>query len=90
LNINHLDVVTSFHTPEVDDADINMTQAESWWHSLNAPTIVVSLRNALYGLKQAPQLWHADIYTFLLSLKFTQSLANPTLYLRRDGNPMLL
>jgi len=41
-------------------------------------------------LKQAPRLWHHDINTFLLSLEFTQSLADPNLYLCSDGILMLL
>jgi len=34
--------------------------------------IVVELKNALYSLKQASRVWHNDINTLLLSLKFTQ------------------
>jgi hypothetical protein len=52
--------------------------------------IVIQLKKALYSLKQSPRLWHNDINTFLLSLEFTQSLANPNLYLRSDGILILL
>jgi hypothetical protein len=52
--------------------------------------IIVTLRKALYRLKQAPRLWHNDINAFLLSLGFTQSLADPNLYLRSDGILILL
>ena len=83
-------MVTAFLNPEVDDGDIYMTLPEGWPEGLNAPTIVVRLKTALYGLKQAPPLWHNDINTFLLSLQFTQSLADPNLYLRSDGILMLL
>jgi len=47
--------------------------------------IIVRLRKALYGLKQAPWLWHDDINAFLLSLVFTQSSADPNLYLHHYG-----
>jgi hypothetical protein len=50
----------------------------------------VGLRKALYGLKQAPRLWHNDINTFLLFLGFTQSQADPNLYIRSDGILILL
>jgi len=83
-------VATAFLNPEVDDDDIYMTLPEGWPEGLNAPTIVVRLKKALYGLKQAPRLWHNDINTFLLSLEFTQSLADPNLYLHSDGILMLL
>jgi len=89
-NIDHLDGVTAFLNPEIDNDDIYMTLPEGWPEGPNAPTIVVRLKKALHGLKQSPQLWYNDINTFLLSLEFTQSQANPNLYLRNDGILMLL
>jgi len=89
-NMDHLDVVTAFLNPEIDDDDIYITLPEGWPEGLNAPKIIVRLRKALYGLKQAPRLWHDDINAFLLSLGFTQSSANPNLYLRSDGILILL
>jgi hypothetical protein len=70
-NMDHLDGVTAFLNPEIEDDDIDMTLPEGWPEDSNAPTIIVRLRKALYGLKQAPQLWHDDINAFLLSLGFT-------------------
>jgi hypothetical protein len=89
-NIDDLDVVTGFLNPEVDDENIYMTLPERWREGLNAPAMVTRLKKALYGLKQAPRLWHDDINTFLLYLEFTQSLADPKLYLRSNGILMLL
>ena len=89
-NIDHLDVVTAFLNPEVNDDDIYMTLPDSWLEGLNTTTIIVRLNKALYSLKQAPRLWHNDIDTCLLSLEFTQSQADPNLYLRSDGILMLL
>jgi len=85
-----LDVGTAFLNPEIDDDNINMTLLEGCSEGLNAPKIIVRLRKALYGLKQAPQLWHHNINAFLLSLGFTQSSADPKLYLRSDGILILL
>ena len=89
-NMDHLDVVTTFINPEIDDDDIYMTLPEGWPEGLNTPKIIVRLRKALYGLKQAPRLWHDDINTFPLSLGFTQSSAVPNLHLRSDGILILL
>jgi hypothetical protein len=89
-NMDHLDVVTAFLNPEIDANDIYMTWPEGWPEGHNAPKIIVRLRKALYGLKQAPRLWHEDINTFLLSLRLTQPLADPNLYLRSDGILILL
>jgi len=71
-NMNHLDGVTAFLNPEIDDDDIYMTLPDGWPEGLKAPKIIVRLRKALYSLKQAPRLWHDDINAFLLSLGFTQ------------------
>jgi len=89
-NMDHLDVVTAFLNPEIDDNDIYMSLPEGWPEGLNAPKIIVRLRKALYDLKQAPQLWRDDINAFLLSVGFTQSSADPNLYLRSDGILILL
>jgi len=93
-NMDHLDVVTAFLNPEIDDDDIYMTLPEEWpegWpEGSNAPKIVVRLRKALYRLKQAPRLWHHDINAFLLSLGFAQSSADPNLYLCSNGIVILL
>jgi len=89
-NIDHLDMLTAFLNPEIDDDDIYMNLPEGWPEGLNAPQIIVRLRKALYSLKQAPQLWHEHINAFLLSLCFTQSLADPNLYLRRESILILL
>jgi hypothetical protein len=94
-NIDHLDVVTAFLNPDVDDDDIDMVLPEAWPKGnevtrTHAPPIIVRLRNALYSLKQAPRLWHNDIKTFHLFLGFTQSQADPNLYIRSDGILILL
>jgi len=63
---------------------------EGWPEGLNGKRIIVRLRKALYSLEQAPRLWHNNINAFLLSLGFTQSLADPNLYLRSCGIQILL
>jgi len=88
--MDHLDVVTTFLNPDIEDDDIYMTLLEGWPEGLNAPKIIGRLREALYGLKQAPRLWHDDINAFLLSYGFVQSSADPNLYFRRDGILILL
>jgi len=89
-NMDHLDVVIAFPNPEIEDDDICMTVPEGWPEGLKAPKIIVRLRKALYGFKPAARLWHDDIIAFLLSLGFTQSSADPKLYLRSNGIQILL
>ena len=42
-NLDHLDVVTAFLNPEVNDDDIYMTLPKGWVEGLNTPTITVRL-----------------------------------------------
>jgi hypothetical protein len=42
---------------------------------------VCKLKKALYGLKQALRAWYGRIDSFLQSLGFTKSVANPNLYI---------
>ena len=52
---------------------------------------VCRLKKALYGLKQAPKTWYDKINSFLSSLGFTNSKADPNLYYKvEDGNPVML
>ena len=83
-----MDIVTALLNCEVHDDDIYMMLPDGWPESLNAPGIVTWLKKVIFSLKYAPQLWHTDINTFLLSIEFTQSLANPNLYIHSDGLPM--
>ena len=41
---------------------------------------VCKLKKTLYGLKQAPKTWYGRIDSFLMSLGFTKSKADPNLY----------
>ena len=52
---------------------------------------VCRLKKALYGLKQAPRTWYGKIDSFLMSLGFTKSKADPKLYFKvKDGNQVIL
>jgi len=47
---------------------------------------VYILKNALNGFKQAPRAWYRRIYDYLLSIGFTKSLFETTLYVKHWGN----
>ncbi|GKE39905.1 retrovirus-related pol polyprotein from transposon TNT 1-94, partial [Tanacetum coccineum] len=57
---------------------------------LENPTHVYKLKKALYGLKQAPRAWYDLLSSFLLSQKFTKGTVDPTLFVRREGQDILL
>nr|GFC81417.1 retrovirus-related Pol polyprotein from transposon TNT 1-94 [Tanacetum cinerariifolium] len=50
---------------------------------------VYKLKKALYGLKQAP-CWYDMLSLFLISQDFSKGLVDPTLFIRRNGNDLLL
>nr|GEU30739.1 hypothetical protein [Tanacetum cinerariifolium] len=54
------------------------------------PNIVYKLKKALYGLKQAPRAWYDILSLFLISQDFSKGLVDPTLFIRRNGNDLLL
>nr|GEV70377.1 retrovirus-related Pol polyprotein from transposon TNT 1-94 [Tanacetum cinerariifolium] len=56
----------------------------------NNPNHVYKLKKALYGLKQAPRVWYDMLSSFLISKDFSKGSVDPTLFIRRKGNDLLL
>nr|GEU38832.1 hypothetical protein [Tanacetum cinerariifolium] len=54
------------------------------------PNHVYKLKKALYGLKQAPRAWYDMSSSFLISQDFSKGLVDPTLFIHRNGNDLLL
>nr|GEX52342.1 uncharacterized mitochondrial protein AtMg00810-like [Tanacetum cinerariifolium] len=54
------------------------------------PNHVYKLKKALYGLKQAPRTWYDMLSSFLLSQDFSKGSVDLTLFIRRNGNDLLL
>nr|GEZ52905.1 hypothetical protein [Tanacetum cinerariifolium] len=54
------------------------------------PNHVYKLKKALYGLKQAPRAWYDMLSSFMLSQDFSKGLVDPTLFIRRNKNDLLL
>nr|GEZ14136.1 retrovirus-related Pol polyprotein from transposon TNT 1-94 [Tanacetum cinerariifolium] len=51
---------------------------------------VYKLKKALYGLKQDPRTWYDMLSSFLISQDFSKGSVDPTLFIRRNGNDLLL
>nr|GFC46910.1 retrovirus-related Pol polyprotein from transposon TNT 1-94 [Tanacetum cinerariifolium] len=56
----------------------------------NNPNHVYKLKKALYGLKQALRAWYDMLSLFLLSQDFSKGSVDPTLFIRRNENDLLL
>nr|GEW69817.1 retrovirus-related Pol polyprotein from transposon TNT 1-94 [Tanacetum cinerariifolium] len=54
------------------------------------PNHVYKLKKALYGLKQAPRAWYDMLSLFLISQDFSKGSVDPKLFIRRNGNDLLL
>nr|GFA60623.1 hypothetical protein [Tanacetum cinerariifolium] len=54
------------------------------------PEKVCRLRKALYGLKQAPKAWYDELSKFLISKGFTKGTIDPTLFMIRYEEDILL
>nr|GEX70348.1 retrovirus-related Pol polyprotein from transposon TNT 1-94 [Tanacetum cinerariifolium] len=54
------------------------------------PNHVYKLKKALYGLKQAPRAWYDMLSLFLISQDFSKGSVDPTLFIRRNRNDLLL
>ncbi|GJR69759.1 retrovirus-related pol polyprotein from transposon TNT 1-94 [Tanacetum coccineum] len=50
----------------------------------------VKTERALYGLKQAPRAWYDELSNFLMSKGFTKGTIDPTLFMIRYGEDILL
>ncbi|GKE67565.1 retrovirus-related pol polyprotein from transposon TNT 1-94 [Tanacetum coccineum] len=54
------------------------------------PDKVYRLKKALYGLKQAPRAWYDELSNFLVSKGFSKSSIDPTLFITKHGEDILL
>jgi hypothetical protein len=89
--VHHMDVVTAFLNPTVDE-EVFMALPEGfeWLQPGFAQNSVCRLRKALYGLKQAPRLWFKDIDAYLKSIDFTPSEADQNVYISHSKRTILL
>nr|GEY08168.1 copia protein [Tanacetum cinerariifolium] len=54
------------------------------------PSHVYKLKKAPYGLKQAPKAWYDELSTFLLQNHFFKGTIDPTLFIRRFHDDILV
>ena len=87
--LHQMDVKTAFLNGEVEQ-EVYIEQPKGFViHDKRSH--VCKLKKALYGLKQAPRAWYGRIDSFLQSLGFTKSIANPNLYIKIVQNhPVIL
>nr|GEU44048.1 hypothetical protein [Tanacetum cinerariifolium] len=86
--VYHMDVKTAFLNGNVREK-VYVSQSDGFVDQDN-PNHLYKLKKALYGLKQAPCAWYDMLSSFLISQDFSKGLVDPTLFIRRNDNDLLL
>ncbi|GJS95987.1 retrovirus-related pol polyprotein from transposon TNT 1-94 [Tanacetum coccineum] len=83
-----MDVKTSFlYRPLKEEVHVN--QPDGFVDPYH-PDQVYRLKKALYALKQAPRAWYDELSNFLVSKRFLKGSINPTLFITKHGEDILL
>nr|GEY27041.1 integrase, catalytic region, zinc finger, CCHC-type, peptidase aspartic, catalytic [Tanacetum cinerariifolium] len=88
MAVYQMDVKTVFLNGNLREK-VYVTQLDGFVDQDN-PNHVYKIKKALYGLKQAPHAWYDMLSSFLISQDFSKGSVNPTLFIRRNGNNLLL
>nr|GEW30807.1 retrovirus-related Pol polyprotein from transposon TNT 1-94 [Tanacetum cinerariifolium] len=86
--VYQIDVKTAFLNGNLRE-EVYVSQPDGFVNPDN-PNHVYKLKKALYGLKQAPHAWYDMLSSFLISQDFSKGLVDLTLFIRRNGNDLLL
>nr|GEU70889.1 retrovirus-related Pol polyprotein from transposon TNT 1-94 [Tanacetum cinerariifolium] len=88
FTVFQMDVKTAFLHGTLKE-DVYVCQLEGFIDA-DHPSHVYKLKKALYGLKQAPTAWYNEFSTFLLQNHFFKGTIDPTLFIRRFDDDILV
>nr|GFC80284.1 retrovirus-related Pol polyprotein from transposon TNT 1-94 [Tanacetum cinerariifolium] len=88
FSVFQMDVKTAFLHGSLKE-DVYVCQPEGFI-DVDQPSHVFKLKKALYGLKQAPRAWYDKLSTFFLQNHFFKSTTDPTLFIRRFVDDILV
>ncbi|GJW17788.1 putative ribonuclease H-like domain-containing protein [Tanacetum coccineum] len=88
FTVFQMDVKTAFLHGTLKE-DVYVCQPEGFIDA-DHPSHVYKLKKALYGLKQTPRAWYDEFSTFLLQNHFFKGTIDPTLFIRRFGDDILV
>nr|GEV00188.1 retrovirus-related Pol polyprotein from transposon TNT 1-94 [Tanacetum cinerariifolium] len=86
--VYQMDVKAAFLNGNLRE-EVYVSQPDGFLDPYN-PNHVYMLKKSLYGLKQAPFTWYDMLSLFLISQDFSKGSVDPTLFIRRNGNELLL
>nr|GEX89207.1 retrovirus-related Pol polyprotein from transposon TNT 1-94 [Tanacetum cinerariifolium] len=88
FTVFQMDVKTAFLHGTLKE-DVFVCQPEGSI-DVDHPSHVYKLKKTLYGLKQAPRAWYDELSMFLLQNHFFKGTIDPTLFIRRFDNDILV
>nr|GEZ28382.1 copia protein [Tanacetum cinerariifolium] len=88
FTVFQMDVKTAFLHGSLKK-DVYVCQPEGFIDA-DHPSYVYKLKKALYGLKQASRVWYDELSKFLLQNHFFNGTIDPTLFIRRFQNDVLV
>nr|GEX72362.1 retrovirus-related Pol polyprotein from transposon TNT 1-94 [Tanacetum cinerariifolium] len=88
FSVFQIDVKTAFLHGSLKE-DVYVCQPEGIIDA-DHPSHVYKLKKALYGLKQAPRAWYDELSTFLLQNHFFKGTIDPTLFISRFHDDILV
>ncbi|GJZ20515.1 retrovirus-related pol polyprotein from transposon TNT 1-94 [Tanacetum coccineum] len=88
FTVFQMDVKTAFLHGTLKE-DVCVCQPEGFIDA-DHPSHVYKLKKALYGLKEAPRAWYDELSTFLLENHFFKGTIDPTLFIRRFDEDILV
>ncbi|GJU25583.1 retrovirus-related pol polyprotein from transposon TNT 1-94 [Tanacetum coccineum] len=88
FTIYQMDVKTAFLNGQLKE-EVYVSQPDQFVDP-NFPNHVYRLKKALYSLKQAPRAWYDKLSSFLIEHHFTKGIIDPTLFIRRYEDDILL
>ena len=81
---HQMDTKTAYLNAPID-CDIYMEQPKGFeTRGANGEKLVCKLKKSLYGLKQSGRNWNNMLHNYLLSENFSQSSADPCVYVRNS------
>nr|GEX87381.1 retrovirus-related Pol polyprotein from transposon TNT 1-94 [Tanacetum cinerariifolium] len=86
--VYQMDVKTAFLNGNLRE-EVYVSQPDGFMDQEN-PNHVYKLKKALYGLKQALCAWYDMLSSFLISQDFSKGSVDPTSFIHRNGNDLLL
>nr|GEY94508.1 retrovirus-related Pol polyprotein from transposon TNT 1-94 [Tanacetum cinerariifolium] len=88
FSVFQMDVKTAFLHGSLKE-DVYVCQPKGFI-DVDHPSHVYKLKKALYGLKQAPRAWYDELSTFLLQNHFFKGTIDPTLFIKRFYDDILV